>query len=88
MVAARVRVDFRRAPEFTHPDDQRAVEQAAIVQVFEKNRQCLVGNWQVILFDDRVHSRIVKAMRVPTAARGALAADVAGEVASNASRHA
>src|SRR6185503_9568231 len=68
------------APEFTHPNHQRGVEKAALIQILQESWKSLLGDRQVILLDDGKHARVVEPVRVPSAFGGALAADRIREI--------
>ncbi len=55
MIAPLRRFDLRRAAEFAHSDDERAVEHGAIGQVFKQRAECPVKRRQaVFLFEHGV----------------------------------
>jgi lipid-A-disaccharide synthase len=42
MIPAGPRVDARRASKFAHPDDERAIKPAAVLQIRDERRQCRI----------------------------------------------
>ena len=67
VVAALVLVDVRSATELSHPDNERLVEQAALLQIIQQSGERLVGDRQLIARRRFVHPRVVEAVRVPAA---------------------
>ena len=42
-------LDHRRAPEFAAPDDERVVEQAALLEILDQRRAGLIGRFALRL---------------------------------------
>src|SRR4051812_34321040 len=80
MIAADVAIDARSAPKLAHPNNQRGIEQPALLKIVQQGGKSLFSDGQMILLDNWVHPRVVEAMRVPAARFRALAADALREI--------
>ena len=60
VIAARLGIDPRRTSEFSHPHDERRVEQAAVLQVRNQSGECRIN-----LSGKRSHPIEVVVVRVP-----------------------
>src|SRR5207237_4040716 len=83
MIAADVFVDFWCPAKFTHPQDERGVEEPSLVEIRQEHRQCFVGYRQMTFLNDGVHASVVKAVRVPAAIGRALSADAVRKINRN-----
>ncbi len=66
VITTHVLIDLRRPSELAHPNHKRLIEHPPLIQVFQKGRESLVSNREVVSFDNGIHTSVIEAMGIPS----------------------